>query len=138
MSFLFLLRNKNIYDILISYPEAPLIWGMRLKHFFSVKIVDFYIEFRAQSFHFKFKFYFLFSLFKQSSHWNCNLLFLVTKWKPLNGITLGQRHTNTNKWLIIINKVASKNTRYDRVIWALSIWIRLIPLTDWSYYPISH
>ncbi len=32
--FLFLLRNKNIYDILISYPEAPLIWGMRLNIFF--------------------------------------------------------------------------------------------------------
>ncbi len=50
--------------------------------------------------------------------------------KPLNGITLGQRKTDFNTRLIIIRKWATVYKRYESVIWELSIWINLIPLTQ--------
>jgi hypothetical protein len=59
------------------------------------------------------------------------------QWKPLNVITLGQRHIDSNNRLIIISEWTSTYIKYERVVCNLSIWIILIPLTDWSYYPWS-
>ena len=49
------------------------------------------------------------------------------QWKQLNGITLGQRQTDTNNLLIIINKVA--------LFWDLSIRIGFVPSSDLSVIP---
>ncbi len=41
---------------------------------------------------------------------------IVVQLKPLNGITLGQRQTNSNNRLIIISKWVSTNIRHEKVI----------------------
>jgi len=57
----------------------------------------------------------------------------------LNGITLGERHKDANNQMIKINRGMSfKNIGHERVIWNLSIWINLMPLTHLSNYPLSH
>ncbi len=66
------------------------------------------------------KFYFLYFMKRRT---------VSVQSKPLNGITLGQRQTDFNSRLIIISKWASVYKRYESVIWELSIWINLIPLT---------
>jgi hypothetical protein len=38
-----------------------------------------------------------------------------TQWKLLNGITLGQRETDSNNQMIIISKLASTYIRYEKV-----------------------
>jgi hypothetical protein len=62
----------------------------------------------------------------------------LIQWRPLNGITLGQRQTDSNNRLILISGSALTYIRYERVIWELSSWINVMPLTDWSCYPWSH
>jgi hypothetical protein len=52
------------------------------------------------------------------------------QWKPLNGITLGQRQIDSNNRLILIGGSASTYIGYDKVIWDLPSWINLMPLTD--------
>ncbi len=59
------------------------------------------------------------------------VLLEVVQRKLLNGITLGQRQSDSNNWLIIISKLALTYIRYKIVIWDLSTWINLISLTDW-------
>ena len=63
-----------------------------------------------------------------------NFRFLL-QWKPLNVIAFGQSQSDSNNRLIIIKEWVSMYFRFERVIWDLSSWIKLIPLTDWSYYP---
>jgi hypothetical protein len=54
----------------------------------------------------------------------------IIQWKPLNGITLGQRQIDSNNRLIIISESGSAYIKYERVVWDLSILIILIPLTN--------
>jgi hypothetical protein len=55
---------------------------------------------------------------------------VITVEAKLNGITLGQRQTDSNNRLILISGSASTYIMYERVIQALSSWINLVPLTD--------
>ena len=66
------------------------------------------------------------------------LILLYMQCKPLNGITLGPRRTNFINQKITIRKWASTDVRYEGIIWNLSIWINLSPLTDWYHYMWYH
>ncbi len=63
---------------------------------------------------------------------------IYLQWKPLKGITLGQRLTDSNNRLIRISEWASMYIRYEIIIWDFSFYINMILLTDWFYYPWSH
>jgi hypothetical protein len=54
-------------------------------------------------------------------------IYFLIQWKPLNGITLGRRQTDSNNGPIIISKKALIYTMYEKVIW--DIWKNLITLT---------
>ncbi len=54
----------------------------------------------------------------------------LIQWKPLNGITLGQREIDSNSRMMLIRELASTFIRYEKEIWVLSIRINLIPLND--------
>ena len=59
----------------------------------------------------------------------CIYLFYHLQCKPLNGITLLQRQTNSNNRLIIISECSSVHFRYERVIYlGLAILDKLDPI----------
>ncbi len=49
-------------------------------------------------------------------------MWMFIKWKPLNGITLGQKKTDSINWLEIKKQMSSMYIMYERVIWELSIY----------------
>ena len=61
---------------------------------------------------------------------NNNICANIEQWKLPNGITLGQRETDSNNRMIILSQFALTYIRYERVIWDLSIWMNFIQLTN--------
>jgi hypothetical protein len=62
----------------------------------------------------------------------------LVQWKPLNGITLGQRQLDFNDCLIIISNWASVCIRCETIIWDMSARINFLRLTNWRHYLWFH
>jgi hypothetical protein len=60
------------------------------------------------------------------------IFYLLLQWTPLNGIT------DPINQMILKSEWIATYFRYDRVIWDMKLWIKLIPLADWYHYPWSH